>query len=122
MDAPSQNMNALSVQSLYYASDDALHEIDLRLLSRLPETLQLLQDQLRRLGAEPERERVVRGLQVEALLDLGVGRDEHVERHERVDEQLRGRGGLRREQRAAAPRHDVGSEVGRGSRYARAKA
>ena len=24
MDAPSQNMNALSVQSLYYASDDAL--------------------------------------------------------------------------------------------------
>ena len=54
MDAPSQNMNALSVQSLYFAGDDALHEIDLRLLSRLPETLQLLQDQLRRLGAEPE--------------------------------------------------------------------
>jgi hypothetical protein len=55
MDAPSQNMNALSVQSLYYASDDALHEIDLQLLSRLPETLRLLQEQLRQL-ARPEGE------------------------------------------------------------------
>ena len=50
MDAPSQNMNALSVQSLYYVSDEALHEIDLRLLCKLPETLRLLQEQVQLLS------------------------------------------------------------------------
>ena len=49
MDAPSQNMNALSVQSLFFVNDEAMHEIDLKVLAKLPETLRLLQEQVQSL-------------------------------------------------------------------------
>lgn len=51
MDAPSQNMNALSVQSLFFVNDDDMHEIDLRVLAKLPETLRVLQAQVQSLSA-----------------------------------------------------------------------
>jgi hypothetical protein len=49
MDAPSQNMNALSVQSLFFVNEEAMHEIDLKVLAKLPETLRLLQEQVQSL-------------------------------------------------------------------------
>ena len=51
MDAPSQNMNALSVQSLFFVNDEAMHEIDLTLLAKLPETLRMLQEQVSSLSS-----------------------------------------------------------------------
>ena len=51
MDAPSQNMNALSVQSLFFVNDEAMHEIDLKVLAKLPETLRMLQEQVSSLSS-----------------------------------------------------------------------
>jgi hypothetical protein len=51
MDAPSQNMNALSVQSLFFVNEEAMHEIDLKVLAKLPETLRLLQEQVSSLSS-----------------------------------------------------------------------
>ena len=51
MDAPSQNMNALSVQSLFFVNDEAMHEIDLKVLAKLPETFRMLQEQVSSLSS-----------------------------------------------------------------------